>query len=282
MPKIEQEEVLDVLRNPYFAHHVAMHLSRERVDVYDPDLRKVISVPPLLDPRYQCEGCKPMIPAGDPGSGREFLLMHHDMIRVFRFLLDKRGIRFGAKWKHDHEHGKPSCSKWIRDCDGPNCYAPEALWNLDDLKELPTEIRALFSFADKNYLREVFAGVKERVEVNAAREKGDDPYRDDGPVDELGKFIEQRVNAGEPPNGRGFHNTIHEYLGSREGVSATGAEMNKLRNSLFNDYFWSLHLWIDGQYGRLLENLGVPFDTSALAPGDPTAAHARMHSMAMA
>jgi hypothetical protein len=73
----------------------------------------------------------------------------------------------------------------------------------------------------------------------------------------------------------------------------------------YNDYFWSLHFWIDGQYGRLLENLGSPFETSRLAPGDPMdamkqpasngstekmpampqmakATHARMHSGVMA
>ena len=68
------------------------------------------------------------------------------------------------------------------------------------------------------------------------------------------------------PNGSGFHETIHEYLASREGRAAQGAEMNKLTNSRFNDYFWSMHLWIDGQYGRLLENARQPFDTSALDP----------------
>ncbi|HMC62236.1 MAG TPA: hypothetical protein VKJ01_23780, partial [Candidatus Solibacter sp.] len=97
-----------------------------------------------------------------------------------------------------------------------------------------------------------------------------DADRNDGPVDMLGRFIERGVEEG-PPNGEGFHNTIHEYLGAREGKSATGAEMNKLRNSLYNEYFWSLHLWIDGQYGRLLENLGGKFETSPQAPGDPMA-----------
>ena len=70
-------------------------------------------------------------------------------------------------------------------------------------------------------------------------------------------------------------------------ASAAGAEMNKLRKSLFNDYFWSLHLWIDGQYGRLLENLGQRFETGAQAPGDPMetmkkSMHDRMRSSAMA
>jgi hypothetical protein len=284
MPRIDQEKVLVVLHNHYFDHHVAMHLSRERVDVYDPDRQPpgIVSVPPLLDPRHKCDDCTKMIEAGKPGSGRELLAMHHDMIRVLRYLLPhEESIRFGVEWERHHEPGKPSRSKWVRDCNGPDCYAPAALWNLDDPKELPTEIRALFSFADKNYLRDVFTGVQERVEVDAAHEKGDDPYRDNGPVDELGKFIERGVKSGAP-HGRGFHNTIHEFLASREGRSATGAEMNKLRNALFNDYFWSLHLWMDGQYGRLLENLGSPFETAPLAPGDPTAAHARMHSMAMA
>jgi hypothetical protein len=60
--------------------------------------------------------------------------------------------------------------------------------------------------------------------------------------------------------------------------------MNSLRKSLFNDYFWSLHLWIDGQYGRLVENLGQEFETSREAPGDPMdamhkATHDRMKGM---
>jgi len=108
---------------------------------------------------------------------------------------------------------------------------------------------------------------------------------DDRPGHGLGRIIEPGLKSG-PPGGRGFHNSIHEYLGSRERKSATGAEMNKLRKSLYNDYFWSLHLWIDGQYGRLLENLGKKFDTGRQAPGDPmdtmhrdtTAMHKRTHS----
>ena len=42
--------------------------------------------------------------------------------------------------------------------------------------------------------------------------------------------------------------------------------MNKLRNSMFNDYFWSLHLWIDGQYGRLVELGGQRLETDGLDP----------------
>jgi len=265
MPKIEQEKVLTVLGDPYFGHHTDMHLSRERVKVYDPDRQPpgITEVPPLLDPSHKCDDCKDMIPAGQPGSGREFLVMHHDMIRVFRYLLNQKGIRFGVKWDRRN---------WVKDGHGPDCYAPDSLWDLDDPKKLPQEIRALFSYADKKYLEQVFRGVTALV---AAPASGGDPYRDNGPVDKLGAFIERGVPSG-PPRGRGFHNTIHEYLGSREGRSATGAEMNKLRKSLFNDYFWSLHLWIDGQFGRLLENLGAPFETGPEQPGDPMADMAAM------
>ena len=64
----------------------------------------------------------------------------------------------------------------------------------------------------------------------------------------------------------GFHDTMHAYLAAREGKAAQGAEMNKLNDSRFNDYFWSLHLWVDSQYGRLLEKLRQTFDTTPLDP----------------
>jgi hypothetical protein len=273
MPRIDRQEVLEVLQNHYFDHHTAMHLSRERVDVYDPEGNPpgITKLPPLLDPSHKCEDCKDMIVEGNPGSGRELLVMHHDMIRVLRYLLQEKGVRFGADWEHSHEQGRPSRSQWVRHGDGQDCYTPAALWDLDNPKELPPEIRSLFSYADPDYLRDVFAEVKKRVEVHDAGGSGEDANRNDGPVDTLGRFIERGVEKGVP-RGEGFHNTIHEYLGAREGRSATGAEMNKLRNSMFNDHFWSLHLWIDGQYGRLLENLGEEFETSPQAPGDPMAA----------
>ena len=59
---------------------------------------------------------------------------------------------------------------------------------------------------------------------------------------------------------------MHEFLAAREGRAAQEAEMNKLNYSRFNDYFWSLHLWIDGQYGRLLEKRKLEFVTSELDP----------------
>jgi hypothetical protein len=280
MPNIDRQEVLEVLRDPYFDHHVAMHLSRQRVDVYDPEGKPPgkTKVPPLLDPSHKCDDCKDMIVAGDSGSGRELLVMHHDMIRVFRYLLHQKGIRFGAEWEQRHEEGELSRSQWVRHGGGQNYYTPAELWNLDNPRDLPLEIRSLFSYADPDYLRDVFAGVKKRVEVHAAGGSGGDANRNDGPVDKLGRFIERGVDKGSP-HGEGFHNTIHEYLGAREGKSATGAEMNKLRNSLFNDHFWSLHLWIDAQYGRLLENLGEQFETSAQPPGDPMAVMAMGSSM---
>src|SRR5260370_4256978 len=106
MPRTDQQAVLDVLHNQYFDRHVAMHLSRERVEVYDPDRQPpaIVSVPPLLDPRHKCEDCQKMIEAGKPGSGRELLVMHHDMIRVLRYLLlHERRIRFGGEWERHHE-----------------------------------------------------------------------------------------------------------------------------------------------------------------------------------
>src|SRR5947209_8931758 len=141
-----------------------------------------------------------MIEADKAGSGREFLNINHDMIRVFDYLLNQAGINFGVKW--DAKYGKPSGSKWVRNGDGRPCYVPEALWNLDDPEDLPQEIRALFSYADSHYLKEVFAGVKARVEY---------PHMYDDPVDELGRFIERGVKSG-PPGAGGFNTAIQDYL----------------------------------------------------------------------
>jgi hypothetical protein len=257
MPKITNSDVLNVLKDPYFAHHTIMHLARERVP-----LAGGHEAPVILDPHVKCEECEDMIPAGKPGSGQQFLEMHHEMIRVFRKLLKDRGIELGAEWVND---------RWVRPVLPANTavYSP-ILWDPDQYQLLPQEIRGMFSVTDPQYLSQVFAGVHDRT-----RADGRDA------VDQLGMFIERGVEPDEEVHGEGFHNTMHEYLGSREGKSAAGAEMNKLRNSLFNEYFWSLHLWIDAQYGRLLVHLGERFDTSPLDPEMAMGTKPGGHSMSM-
>jgi hypothetical protein len=257
MPKITNPVVLQVLRDPYFDHHTIMHLARERVPLAGGHQARLI-----LDPAVKCKECENMIPAGEPGSGEEFLQMHHEMIRVFRKLLKDHGIELAVQWADDH-WGKPSLP------DDAAVYRP-TVWDLDDYRLLPQEIRGMFSETDPQYLSLVFAGVHDRI----AEDKKD-------PVDELGRFIERGVETGEEVRGEGFHNTMHDYLGSREGKAATGAEMNKLRSSMFNDYFWSLHLWIDAQYGRLLQHLNQPFDTSPLYPEMAMGTKPGRHAMKM-
>ena len=257
MPKITNTDVLKVLQDPYFAHHAIMHLSRERVR-----LGGGHEAPLILDPKIKCDECKNMIPAGEPGSGAQFLEMHHELIRVFRKLLKDNGIELAAQWVNNY------WSRPVLPAKTP-VYSP-TLWDPDDYHQLPQEIRGMFSETDPQYLAEVYAGVQDRTKAE-----------DRDAVDKLGMFIERGVDPNEKVHGEGFHNTTHEYLGSREGKAAAGAEMNKLRNSLFNDYFWSLHLWIDAQYGRLLQHLNQPFETSALSPDMAMSTKPGAHGMSM-
>lgn len=253
MPKINDQNVIAVLKNHYFDHHTAMHLARERVEVFDPETQRMVEVPPIANSDHHCTDCPDMIEAGNPGSGRQFLEMHHDMLRVFRYLLQKEGLDLGVEWE-------PEKRQWV--AKGPNGSYTPVLWDLDQPTKLPEDIRSLFGQFDADFLDAVYRGVK-------ARRDGPKGNRNADPIDELGRFIERGVKKGEEPDGRGFHNTIHDYLGARERKSAWGAEMNRLANSRFNDYFWSLHLWINAQYGRTLENLGQPFDWSAQPPEEP-------------
>ncbi|MBZ5625883.1 MAG: hypothetical protein LAQ69_45420 [Acidobacteriia bacterium] len=253
MPKITNAKVLAILQDPYFDHHVAMHLGRERLVLPNGDPE------PLFLPSSSCDDCAHMTEVGKPGSGREFLQMHHEMIRVFRFLLEHHDLKFFANWEDGawHQEGDP----------GGESYAP-LLWNLDDPGSLPHEIVGMLNVTDPDFLGKVFAGVKDRTGRNPNFNV--DCRTLDDAVDKLGMFIERgidrKANPNQVPDGSGFHNTMHEFLASREGKAAQGAEMNKLRNSMFNDYFWSLHLWIDGQYGRLLEHCGQGFNSSGLDP----------------
>lgn len=220
MPRINNPDVIDVLNNPYFDHHAAMHLCRERL---------------IANPKDVCSWCDEMTPAGEKESGREFLDMHHEMIRVFKYLLFKdKSITFQPR------KGVSS--------NNPKLYEP-VVWDLDDYSKLPPEIIDLFRLFP-NYLKDAFSHVKEFVALKA--------------IDELGIFIERGEHP--IPDGDGIHNLVHEYLGSKEGGFAAGAEMNKLRDSMYNDYFWSLHLWIEGQYQRAVEKAGGVFDTSQLDP----------------
>jgi hypothetical protein len=286
MPKITDSNVLKILLNPYFDQHTAMHLARERVTL--PNGKTL----PLILPPCLCDNCrddgKPagkagaakagapkaaagkaaampgmgnsgmmggaggpmgMIEVGQPGSGRQLLEMHHEMLRVFRFLLEHHNppMRFLAEWRN---------GDWNRPAGNGAGYAPQ-LWGLDHPDGLPHEIIGMLAVTDPNYLGLVFNGVHRLIQ--AANNKLDDA------VDNLGRYIEQGVKTGEP-DGSGFHDTMHEFLAAREGRAAQGAEMNKLANSRFNEYFWGLHLWIDGQYGRLLEKHGHKFVTTPLDP----------------
>jgi hypothetical protein len=253
MPKIINPDVLHVLEDPYFDHHAAMHLSRERLTLPDGEKLK------LFLPDCACDDCMTMdgmIEAGQPGSGLEFLQMHHEMIRVFRFLIEHHDppLGFPITWAGD---------QWQKEAGKSDSIYVPAFWDLDDPAGLPHEIVGMFNVTDPTYLRKVFDGVRERVrKADSANPKE--------AIDALGRFIERGITLGDgkyrTSDGSGIHNTLHEYLGAREGKAAQGAEMNKLRNSMFNDYFWSLHLWIDGHYGRLLKQLGQPFNTDGLDP----------------
>jgi hypothetical protein len=295
MPTITNPKVFEILQNPYFDQHAAMHLARERLTLPDGKTKLPLILPPCLcdacrDHGSQSDAAKPpvkgdatmtgmadngkqgaadgagmpggmagdmsMIESGLPGSGKQLLEMHHQMIRVFRFLLGHSNppLRFLADWSTDPNDPE---RKWCRTAiPDEGDYAPE-LWDLDDPGKLPHEIIGMLKVTDPEYLGLAFSGVKRLVETY------DGTVND--AVDALGIFIEHGVKEGEP-NGSGFHETIHEFLAAREGRAAVGAEMNKLNNARFNDYFWSLHLWIDAQYGRLLERRGQSFDTAELDP----------------
>jgi hypothetical protein len=235
MPKITNPEVLKVLRGAYFDHHAAMHLSRERFTRADGTKEELFLPESTADGSHSMHKMKEV---GTPGSGREFLEMHHEMIRVFRYLLEHHNLKVG--WV-----GKGNATA------DPGWYSP-ALWDLKKPELLPREIVGMFSAAP-DYLKDVFKGVEDRTR------KVDGVDFNDA-VDELGQFIERgqdlRTSTYQEHKGSGFHNTLHEYIAAHEGRSAQGAEMNKLRNSMYNDYFWSLHLWIDRQYARLFQSYG--------------------------
>ncbi len=263
MPKITNPDIITILEKPYFDHHTAMHLARERQIIpagFDPDLLpddlEVELLPdgrikvPLILPHCACDDCKDMgqmIEVGCPGSGMEFLQMHHEMIRVFRFLLDQKEIPFLPRHCGQGRSNPPG---------GP------VQWDLDDPADLPHEIVGMFSVTDPDYLQLAFRGVKSLTQR-------DPDLRLDGPdgaIDRLGRFIERGVVEGEPIDGSGIHDTMHEFIAAHERKAAQGAEMNKLDNARFNDYFWSLHLWIEAQYARLVQAYGKDLDMSPLDP----------------
>jgi hypothetical protein len=121
----------------------------------------------------------------------------------------------------------------------------------------------MFSVTDPDYLRLAFCGVEKltKKDPDLALEGPD------GAIDRLGRFIERGVREGDPIDGSGFHDTMHEFIAAHERKAAQGAEMNKLNKSRFNDYFWSLHLWIEAHYARLLQAYGQKLDTTPLDPG---------------
>jgi hypothetical protein len=187
----------------------------------------------IPNPEDKCPCCDEMKPVGESGSGKEFLDMHNEMIRVFHFLLD------GDKEKP------------------PVSYTP-VKWDLDDYNKLPGEIINLFSQTAPNYLAEVFDGVYKRIQASTLATAA-------AAIDDLGQFIEHPAKQPDV-RGAGFHDTLHDYLGSKEGGFAKGAEMNKLRAAMYNDYFWSLHDWIDGQYQRISAKCTQPFSSKPLDP----------------
>jgi len=242
------EIVAAVLTDEYFDHHTAMHLAREFVLLSDGRKR------PLLPDPNCCPDCMGMVLIGEKDSGTQFLQMHHEMIRVFRCLLERQGVGLGAYWN--------ACElKWDpKDPSGKftTNYEPE-LWDLENYRQLPREIVGMLNVTDDRFLCLAFSTVQTLTRAASNLNTA---------IDKLGNFIERGVNQRnrEIVNGSGFHNTMHDYLASREGKAAQGAEMNKLDRSRFNDYFWSLHLWIDAQYGRLLKRSGQDFNTTALCP----------------
>ena len=272
MPKITNPFVLRVLEHPYFGHHMTMHLGRERVTFPNGEKAK------LFLPDLGCADCNNMRmqEAGAPGSGTEFLQMHHEMIRVLRFLLEHNDppMRLLAEWRNGQGYVP------VDPASGPG-YAPP-LWDIDDPTRLPQEIVGMFSATDPDFLAKAFEGVKARRSDRRELVLS---------VDNLGRYIERGIdrkqNPAAEPDGSGLHNTLHEYLGSLERNSAPGAEMNKLRNSVFNEHFWSMHFWIDSQYGILLENCGLRFYTSPLDPAKTDmfthqAPHGAVNAMSMA
>ncbi len=263
MPKIIDSQIISILETPYFDHHAAMHLTRERQTIpagFDRELLPDdVTVErskdgqlkvPLILPHSACDDCndmEQMTEVGEPGSGIEFLQMHHEMIRVFRFLLNQKGLVFLPDY---------------HDTAGPSLPTGPVLWDLDDPDRLPHEIKSIFSVTDPDYLRLVFCGVgrlTQRDPVLSLEGR-------DGAIDRLGRFIERGVAEGEPIDGSGFHDTMHEFIAAHERKAAQGAEMNKLNKARFNDYFWSLHLWIESQYERLVRAYGAEFDTDPLDP----------------
>src|SRR5450432_579273 len=165
MPKITNPTVVEILQNPYFDQHVAMHLARERLTL--PDGTKL----PLILPPCMCDNCRAkgkkagaamppakagagmpggmadtvmpdgtvagMIEAGQPGSGKQLLEMHHEMIRVLRFLLEQNDppMKFLCEWSA----GPNGQYQWTGTVDAGDGYGPQ-LWDLDNPDNLPHEI----------------------------------------------------------------------------------------------------------------------------------------------
>jgi hypothetical protein len=215
MPKIKADTVLKIIDHKVFAAHVAMHLAREG-----------LILPPLFKNKF-----KNMKAVDEQGSGKQFLDMHHDLLRGFRYLLDKENSQYLD-------------------------LLPK--WNTDNPLKLPDEIHNLFRNTNRpDYLTLVFEGVKKRVRLDPGKTFTK-------AADDLGRFIEKGDDNKTP--GSGFHDTLHQYLGSMEGGFAKGAEMNKLRESMNNDYFWQLHTWIDAQYVALALKYSKQLPVEALAP----------------
>src|SRR5581483_446637 len=149
MPKIKDPAVLELLKNEYFDHHMAMHLARERLTLADGT--KLM----LLLPECACDDCKDMEKmkeAGMPGSGSEFLVMHHEMLRVFRDFLEHRRISFLPEWHAGGWHYP-----------GGNLPGRPEIWSLDMPNALPGTITGLFD-VDADYLGQVFEGVAARTQ----------------------------------------------------------------------------------------------------------------------
>jgi len=94
----------------------------------------------------------------------------------------------------------------------------------------------------------------------------------DGPsVDALGAFVEST------PRGiarfHGVHNACHGKIDMAESIlhprceRLNDASMLELKEAPHNEYFWSLHSWIDGIYAAWQVKHGVPVEDSPKQPG---------------
>jgi hypothetical protein len=90
-------------------------------------------------------------------------------------------------------------------------------------------------------------------------------------VDLLGSYIESTPRGTAPFHG--VHNMCHALIAAAESEMHPGderrrdASMVEFSEAPHNEYFWSLHSWIDGMYAAWQVQHGVPVDVSPKKPG---------------